>query len=799
MWPFLQPADRAQLLPLPLIQAYAHLRRDASVKRHEIRSYLEADRLPPAIEPPLDHFRAWFMGAALLSFNFDYGDLIRWLGGEYTDMDRDFRSVEATISAVRDFPVRPGHPAVDYERAFRIVTEGAPLKGQYQCPRSDTVQRIIYDNHPPLRSVLDVTRAKFGKEEARSLHLAFPRFIAFFLPGLMIAPISWVVRKGKGRIVVDASSTISDNDRGNVNAQIPKQGSAGHADECPKVYYGNAFARVLEHIWNLRIDHPSEEILLHVDDIDAAFRRIVYHPDAALAFAYVFQEFIIAPVGQIFGARNAPSFWCVPAEVRAHAAACLDYSERAFAMEADMTFPDPPSETDIASFAPAVADAVHHGIPPSVSARPGQVMFVDDNIAIAIAHLMRSALRGAVGSADDMFQNPLDKRRPPVLADNKWDMDVSHKATYLGLLLNTRRLSVSLPPEKVAEILSICEIWLNHPREKRTPKELARLLGLIQNAGRIMPLGKFFTLQVQFLLNAAIAKNRARSARALRTWWQHHYVTIPHEVRAHIALLRQLAKRPSMWERPIAMLVAREPTCEALSDAAYSGMGGWSPDLSFFWRLTRDDLETCNFNMRELDLENARAADMAKGTDELHINTLEFVGVIINLWFSLHFLARAGSIRGGHILLLRADNTTAISWFQHAARSRRAPLRNLCLLCEALLALSHSASSTQINIKHIPGKHNDEADALSRPELYSTIDSVTTQYSRLRTCRGFLVPYALLLQIAKALSSTQTVAGLVNETTQLLALAPLSLPIGADGMVRNGGFSKRQAHQSSSH
>ena len=392
------------------------------------------------------------MGAALLSFDFNYGDLIRWLGGEYTDLDRDFAVILDAIDRVRNFPVRAGYPVMDYERAYRIISEGVPLRAIYSCPRRDTLRRLMYNNHPPLTAQEDDVRTKFGKEEARSLHLALPKFVAWFLPGLMISPLSWVVRKGKGRIIVDSSTVLAPGDRGNINAQIPKQGTPGRSDECPPVFYGNAFSRALEHIWNLRIDYPAEDILLHEDDIDAAFRRIVYHPDAAVAFAYVFSEFLIIPVGQIFGSRNSPSFWCIPAELRAHVASCLDYSARAFEMEDNMTFPERPSGTDRTHFVPAVADALHRGIPTNFKDRSGQFKFVDDNLVVDIASNMRRAIRGAVGSATNVIANPNDRRRPSVLAIDKWEGMVSHIATYLGLVIDTRLLAVSWPHDKVVEL-----------------------------------------------------------------------------------------------------------------------------------------------------------------------------------------------------------------------------------------------------------------------------------------------------------------------------------------------------------
>ena len=85
-WSFLEPANRkAMCITHPAMMSYASLRLDAFLPAPEIRHELQRKRNHPDCEPQLDTRRARFMGAALLSFDFDYGDLVRWLGDEYTN------------------------------------------------------------------------------------------------------------------------------------------------------------------------------------------------------------------------------------------------------------------------------------------------------------------------------------------------------------------------------------------------------------------------------------------------------------------------------------------------------------------------------------------------------------------------------------------------------------------------------------------------------------------------------------------------------------------------------------------
>lgn len=121
------------------MRQYARLRRDAYVHRGTIRGALQAPRSAPGIEPTLCHFRAWFLGAALLIFDLNYGDLIRWLGGEYTNAHRDWGELASLIEDVKEYSQRPGYPPLDHDRALRACTQGVPLMGHFRCTIKDTV------------------------------------------------------------------------------------------------------------------------------------------------------------------------------------------------------------------------------------------------------------------------------------------------------------------------------------------------------------------------------------------------------------------------------------------------------------------------------------------------------------------------------------------------------------------------------------------------------------------------------------------------------------------------------------
>jgi hypothetical protein len=301
-WAFLYPEDRLHLSKaFPIMLDYAKF--CISVASESVAS-LRATR-PAANSDPINKQRCWRMGVALLRFNFDHGDLVRWLGGEYTNNFRDWEAAFEVVDSVRQQHVPPGYPPVDIDRAFRACTAGIPLAGIFECSKSSTWRREQYDNHPPLVAEHDAVWEKLRAEEQLSFYIMLPRFIAYFIYGLHLSPLNFVWRKGKGRACVNNSSTIGQHDDGAPNASIPAPGTSDCDDECPAVHYASAFKRHVTWIWNLRISNPGVNILQFADDVHAAFHCSLYHPDISIVFAFVFQEFLCIPVGTVL-AQGTP-------------------------------------------------------------------------------------------------------------------------------------------------------------------------------------------------------------------------------------------------------------------------------------------------------------------------------------------------------------------------------------------------------------------------------------------------------------------------------------------------------------
>ena len=134
-------------------------------------------------------------------------------------------------------------------------------------------------------------------------------------------------------------------------------------------------------------------------------------------------------------------------------------------------------------------------------------------------------------------------------------------------------------------------------------------------------------------------------------------------------------------------------------------------------------------------------------------------------------------IRDAHIIMnVLADNTSALSWMHHAARTKRPAVRNLARFLQALL--THCPLPNRLQGKHLPGKENIIADLLSRsflaPSRGSVIEQISPTHNRSKPCR---VPRALLSQLACLLRSDANEEMSATAMMQLWTLELEFLPV----------------------
>jgi hypothetical protein len=628
---------------------------------------------------------------------------------------------------------------------------------------------------------------------------------------LCISPINFLAPKYSGdlgRIAVDPTTKLSPDDTGAANDQIPAPGTEGRTDENPRVFYGTALMRLLQLVWNLRISHPDEDILITADDISAAYRRVLYHPAMGVVFASVYNQYLIVPVGTIFGARNSPSLYMILGELRAWYATAQDFSTVTTNLTQQVQLAPELSEDDRKNLEQAVKDEVNQGAQ-SLRAAQGtpQSSFVDDNGMAATREEILEAINSSVLAAYTVFGFPLEDRRPPCLNERKWRTLITHILRYLGFEIDTRQMTVRWPADKRERLRTlITDKWKPDASLKDplwlSPKAIAQTLGLIGSGGIASQTARYLSLRLQFCLNSAVS---AKTNTASTKWWVTARVRVPLEARKDVRTIHQLlsAKNAEIyWTTPIGLIVPRTKTTAIKADSSFEGMGGWCKNPPFMWRLSREDLIKCGFDIpRNCDDIRSKtdAENFAAGHTHAQaiINILEFIASIISLWFFVTLTARDTTKRLHlHRPTLFSDNTCAVSWLEAAARTKRAPVRRLAVFAQMLL--THCGLSIQVESTHIAGILNIEADALSRFSVAKSWASVISKMSQqLGNLPPYQVPLELLLEISRLLSYNATEATSVPKMTRLLTLEPKTLQ---DGWKQSDSMTSmcKRSHRSKS-
>jgi hypothetical protein len=785
-WDFLHPRDRAKLPEVSIMWTpYARLRRDS---QHMSIGQLQHVRPAPVSPPvPISRNRAHITAAALLRFDFHYAHLIRWLGGEYTDEHRDWESSFAIANTVADVPMPAGLPPVDLPRAKRLATEGAPLVADFSCTHESLKARNLYGHHPTLEGHETAVWTKFAKEEALAYHIILPRFLWRFIYGIHLSPLTWVIRRlgEEGRACVDSSTEIEGHKTGPPNKVIPKP-KKGKPDTSPPCFYGDALMRHLIWIWNTRISRPGEEILQHVDEISCAFHRLLLHPTMGPVFAAVFKSMLIIPCGCTFGARNSPGIYMTHGEWRAHMSSTVDFGEARSDLAENIELPPPPTPDEAATIAAATPDALHQGIE-HIGRAHHHASFVDDTATAHTRANIYDAVNRSVLGAYVAFGFPDEDRRTPAINPKKWEAFVHWVVTYLGLEIDSRLLLVIWPLEKRARLAAMIDSsWVpaNSPQNHRalvTPGLAAALLGLVRHGCVVSPYGNFLAIRLQHSLNDKIRDDLADGRKRPKSWWVTKKFMVSLEAMYDIRELRKTLddnKYHPHWCRPIGLMIPREAWAKVVGDAANEGMGGYCIVLAFMWRLDRSDMEFAGLRLAD-EKGPAEPCD----PDAAHINVLEFLAIVINVWFLIKCIERDEPVGTQKLFIASCigDNTSALSWMRIAGRTVRPAVRRLARALAGLLTYNpFNLSFPKQHINHIKGELNVAADALSRPSSVapSWASAISIASPTLDNCKPYQVPLELLTTLSRMISSEQTEVEFERSMTRLLSLELNTLPSG---------------------
>jgi hypothetical protein len=269
---------------------------------------------------------------------------------------------------------------------------------------------------------------------------------------------------------------------------------------------------------------------------------------------------------------------------------------------------------------------------------------------------------------------------------------------YVGVEYDLKR-GLALPPKSRVQKINLLIFQLIDSRFASARKMLS-LIGLLASVEKQVPFGRCFLRPIQWCL-------------ALQWSIMHDHLDRMVEVddRAILAM--------RWWLSPVNI---------------YKGMplGDFIPDRTLFtdaseiaWGAHMDDVE---LSERWSPLER-----------QMHINVLELKAV------TLAFTRWSTQTPRGTSWLVYTDNTTVVAYINKQGGTRSLPL---CLEAEALFKIAFARDQI-LKARHLPGKRNVLADALSRPDqILGTEWSLCPQVF-LDICRTFGMPNIDLFATSK--------------------------------------------------
>jgi len=143
--------------------------------------------------------------------------------------------------------------------------------------------------------------------------MVFPRWLWWFIPGLFLNPLTFVLPKYNGNmgcICVNGTNMLHATNNGAPNSQIPNPGTPGCLDKNWTIAYGTALQQFLMWLYNMHLDWMYDDILMLPDNISTAFHQLFYHPQMMPVFASIFENSFVSQPEPSLGVAAPQAIIC---------------------------------------------------------------------------------------------------------------------------------------------------------------------------------------------------------------------------------------------------------------------------------------------------------------------------------------------------------------------------------------------------------------------------------------------------------------------------------------------------------
>ena len=292
----------------------------------------------------------------------------------------------------------------------------------------------------------------------------------------------------------------------------------------------------------------------------------------------------------------------------------------------------------------------------------------EDNINYLDDFFFADILKGACDRQIGVFLDICKQINFPVSIDKTfWG---TTKLVFLGLMIDTVRKLILIPPEKVINALKLVRRMLNSKKNKTTLRELQSLCGYLNFLCKCIVPGRAFTRRL-YTFGAGILK-------------PHHHIDIKSEMKSDLRMWEFFLQHPSAYAR--SFYDFDEEICSNdlnwYTDASSTlGCGGYLDNQWFIGEWSQEFL------------------DMSPS-----INYMELYAATLGVIFWSHKFSNQK-------IVIFCDNMSVV----HMINSSSSKSRN-CMVLIRFITLYSMLNNVKIRAKHVIGVRNTYADLISRLE-----------------------------------------------------------------------------------
>lgn len=734
------------------------------------------------------------MLACLYHYDLDVSLLMRYLGHNYTGAHRDVQKIVEKIKPHVDPYLIP--------HFIRVMTVGCPAHFNAESSRENSLKYWRAGNNPTINTHLEAVMKTMNKEERNNFVIPLPGWLWRFVPNLHFTPQHLLIKEGKKDRQISNARLRHDATSISLNMM-----AAIKDDTELDCQFGSALHDLLSRIWNLRITYPDRDIVLHANDVKSCFRQLKHHPDVMGAFSYILGDYLFLQCGQSFGSVFSPANWEIVRRVAEQLAEA--YYEDDSLKEKHRKYLDKlqwqSSLGDLhARFTRAKQCSINQGVkgPDGVDSNTSHHFFVDDDLYAEVFNIERIETAIAAGIAAIftlLGESDLQSRQDPISFDKMEEFIISYCNIVLGVIINTRKMTVETPPSYVRRtVINLQQHW-HEQRKSFTLKDIETLAGelchisntapwlshllshiytsitaaLKQSESHLVSTNKDFRQMLNKLKQhtfsgkqgsswsrATLEASYAASTTATMVHKSHQRFFINRTLRAELRLVESALSSPWInMSRPIAHFVKRDPSGIAWSDSSLDAAGGYSVDMKFWWYIHWPE------DVRRHTLRFVKNND---ANTLISINALEYAALIINYVASTHYFHNHEDPSDPYpSVLLYADNTTAESWLRKSCKNSFIGRALGRLQCALMIN-----NPVGINVDHVTTKDNVVADRISRikqdTDAIPDFQSLLQDFPQLNSCTRFHPSAELISFVMDALLRKNSVDPL-QASKQILA------------------------------